>query len=175
MFVSFFPRPKLFFWSALVWSLLAVLGWYEGGERLGAIFGLPPPGARRSADYRCEPVLVGTVSLVLYIFRGGDIRLLSFLGLVFTAPVATLVHTWIGTDPVHYLFRCAGQRCGQCLVWAVLRSCSKGADNARSRQRLRLLLGHGHICRNSLYRCDCRCSEPVFRQPLYLPLAFGDE
>ncbi len=42
MFVSFFPRPKLFFWSALVWSLLAVLGWYEGGERLGAIFGLPP-------------------------------------------------------------------------------------------------------------------------------------
>ena len=42
MFVSFFPRPKLFFWSALVWSLLAVLGWYEGGERLGATFGLPP-------------------------------------------------------------------------------------------------------------------------------------
>ncbi|UGQ21591.1 peptide antibiotic transporter SbmA [Brucella anthropi] len=42
MFVSFFPRPKLFFWSALVWSLLAVLGWYEGGEGLGAIFGLPP-------------------------------------------------------------------------------------------------------------------------------------
>ncbi len=42
MFHSFFPRPKLFFWSALVWSLLAVLGWYEGGERLGAIFGLPP-------------------------------------------------------------------------------------------------------------------------------------
>jgi len=42
VFVSFFPRPKLFFWSALVWSLLAVLGWYEGGERLGAIFGLPP-------------------------------------------------------------------------------------------------------------------------------------
>ncbi len=42
MFVSFFPRPKLFFWSALIWSLLAILGWYEGGERLGAAFGLPP-------------------------------------------------------------------------------------------------------------------------------------
>ncbi|MBQ0709487.1 MULTISPECIES: peptide antibiotic transporter SbmA [unclassified Ochrobactrum] len=42
MFVSFFPRPKLFFWSALVWSLLAIIGWYEGGERLGATFGLPP-------------------------------------------------------------------------------------------------------------------------------------
>lgn len=42
MFVSFFPRPKLFFWSAFVWTLLAILGWYEGGERLGAVFGLQP-------------------------------------------------------------------------------------------------------------------------------------
>ncbi|MEJ5018540.1 peptide antibiotic transporter SbmA [Ochrobactrum vermis] len=42
MFVSFFPRPKLFFWSALVWSLLAIAGWYQGGEELGATFGLPP-------------------------------------------------------------------------------------------------------------------------------------
>lgn len=42
MFVSFFPRPKLFFWSAWVWSLLAILGWYNGGEGLGAWFGLPP-------------------------------------------------------------------------------------------------------------------------------------
>ncbi|MCH4539939.1 peptide antibiotic transporter SbmA [Brucella tritici] len=42
MFVSFFPRPKIFFWSALIWSLLAIAGWYNGGEGLGAIFGLPP-------------------------------------------------------------------------------------------------------------------------------------
>jgi len=40
--VSFFPRPKIFFWSALIWSLLAIAGWYNGGEGLGAIFGLPP-------------------------------------------------------------------------------------------------------------------------------------
>jgi peptide/bleomycin uptake transporter len=28
MFVSFFPRPKLFFWSALAWSALAMAFWY---------------------------------------------------------------------------------------------------------------------------------------------------
>ena len=42
MFVSFFPKPKLFFISAAVWSLFAVLLWFFGGEQLGAVFGLPP-------------------------------------------------------------------------------------------------------------------------------------
>ncbi|TMV01255.1 peptide antibiotic transporter SbmA [Brucella haematophila] len=42
MFVSFFPRPKLFFPSVVLWSLLAVLSWYMGGENLGRLFGLPP-------------------------------------------------------------------------------------------------------------------------------------
>lgn len=42
MFVSFFPRPKIFFSSALLWTILAVLGWYEGGAKLGGLVGLPP-------------------------------------------------------------------------------------------------------------------------------------
>jgi len=42
VFVSFFPRPKLFFPSVFLWSLLAVFGWYMGGENLGRLFGLPP-------------------------------------------------------------------------------------------------------------------------------------
>ncbi|MFD2654391.1 peptide antibiotic transporter SbmA [Brucella rhizosphaerae] len=45
MFVSFFPRPRLFFSSALLWTILAVLGWYEGGAKLGRIIGLPPAAA----------------------------------------------------------------------------------------------------------------------------------
>ncbi|WP_110747862.1 peptide antibiotic transporter SbmA [Phyllobacterium leguminum] len=47
MFVSFFPKPKLFFSSAILWSLLAVFAWFFGGEGLGARFGLPPaaPGS----------------------------------------------------------------------------------------------------------------------------------
>lgn len=42
MFVSFFPRPKLFFFSVLFWTLLAILGWYQGGAELGHLIGLPP-------------------------------------------------------------------------------------------------------------------------------------
>jgi peptide/bleomycin uptake transporter len=28
VFVSFFPQPRLFFWSALIWTALAIAGWY---------------------------------------------------------------------------------------------------------------------------------------------------
>lgn len=47
MFVSFFPRPKWFFWSAAAWTALAIGLWYGGGRALGAHVGLPPaaPGA----------------------------------------------------------------------------------------------------------------------------------
>lgn len=45
MFVSFFPKPKLFFTSAIVWSLAGILFWFFGGEQLGADFGLPPAAA----------------------------------------------------------------------------------------------------------------------------------
>lgn len=42
MFKSFFPNPKVFFPSLVLWSLAAVLVWYYGGRDLGASFGLPP-------------------------------------------------------------------------------------------------------------------------------------
>lgn len=42
MFVSFFPKPKLFFTSAVLWSLAGILFWFFGGEELGALVGLPP-------------------------------------------------------------------------------------------------------------------------------------
>ena len=46
MFVSFFPKPRLFFISAVVWALVAVLLWFIVGEHLGALLGMgsPPPG-----------------------------------------------------------------------------------------------------------------------------------
>jgi peptide/bleomycin uptake transporter len=43
MFISFFPRPNLFFPSAILYSLLAILLWYAGGRDLGAVIGMPPP------------------------------------------------------------------------------------------------------------------------------------
>jgi peptide/bleomycin uptake transporter len=41
MFVSFFPRPKLFFLSAFVWTALAMTLWYTFANDL---FGSPDPG-----------------------------------------------------------------------------------------------------------------------------------
>ena len=39
MLKSFFPKPKLFFFSAIVWSLLGVLSWYFGGKEIGTLLG----------------------------------------------------------------------------------------------------------------------------------------
>ncbi|BBE72944.1 peptide antibiotic transporter SbmA [Oharaeibacter diazotrophicus] len=44
MFVSFFPRPKPFFISALVWMILVTASWYAGGDEIGTLLGfLAPP------------------------------------------------------------------------------------------------------------------------------------
>ncbi|MBL8577368.1 MAG: peptide antibiotic transporter SbmA [Mesorhizobium sp.] len=45
MFVSFFPQPKMFFLSATLWSLAAILFWFFGGAELGGLIGLPPDAA----------------------------------------------------------------------------------------------------------------------------------
>ncbi|NML72880.1 peptide antibiotic transporter SbmA [Rhizobium sp. S-51] len=42
MFKSFFPKPRLFFTSAALWSLAAILIWYAGAANWGALIGLPP-------------------------------------------------------------------------------------------------------------------------------------
>src|SRR3954464_3604761 len=45
MFVSFFPRPKQFFLSALVCALLAIALWYGFVEALGPKLGIAVPAA----------------------------------------------------------------------------------------------------------------------------------
>lgn len=42
MFKSFFPQPRLFFTSAALWSLAAILIWYGDASGWGALIGLPP-------------------------------------------------------------------------------------------------------------------------------------
>jgi peptide/bleomycin uptake transporter len=42
MFVSFFPRPKLFFLSVVLWVTFTIALWYLGGRELGAKFGMQP-------------------------------------------------------------------------------------------------------------------------------------
>jgi peptide/bleomycin uptake transporter len=50
VFVSFFPKPKLFFISAALWTLLAVLLWYFVAKDWGAYIGLPPLPAGQEPD-----------------------------------------------------------------------------------------------------------------------------
>jgi peptide/bleomycin uptake transporter len=45
MFVSFFPRPRAFFWSAAIWSLAAVLFWFFVARDRENLVGLPSPAA----------------------------------------------------------------------------------------------------------------------------------
>ena len=40
MFRSFFPNPRLFFGSAIAWTILAMLGWYLFGTQLQGMFSL---------------------------------------------------------------------------------------------------------------------------------------
>lgn len=49
MFRSFFPAPKIFFASALLWCALMVGLWYGGAAGWGAAIGLPPLGEGESA------------------------------------------------------------------------------------------------------------------------------
>jgi len=43
VFVSFFPQPKLFFLSAIGWSIFLVLVWFFMGDQLGGLLGFEPP------------------------------------------------------------------------------------------------------------------------------------
>lgn len=42
MFQSFFPKPKLFFSSVVIWSAISIAVWYLFAQDLGAQFGMPP-------------------------------------------------------------------------------------------------------------------------------------
>ncbi|WP_168379046.1 peptide antibiotic transporter SbmA [Acinetobacter cumulans] len=41
MFKSFFPNPKWFFGSFLIWFIINIALWYSGGHSWGTMFGLP--------------------------------------------------------------------------------------------------------------------------------------
>ncbi len=45
MFVSFFPAPRAFFWSAALWALAGVLFWFFVARNAGGIIGLENPPA----------------------------------------------------------------------------------------------------------------------------------
>jgi peptide/bleomycin uptake transporter len=76
MFVSFFPRPRLFFLSAVLWTALAMALWYGFA---GALFG------------SSEPPAVGVAMFV-------SVRSLWF-DLYFALGVAIFAAAWMGLSP----------------------------------------------------------------------------
>ncbi|MFD1328926.1 peptide antibiotic transporter SbmA [Mycoplana ramosa] len=67
MFHSFFPEPKKFFLSALLWTAVTVAFWYLFGDSLGTALGLPP-----LAEGQQPPIGLGhfftTASIWFYIY-----------------------------------------------------------------------------------------------------------
>jgi peptide/bleomycin uptake transporter len=67
LFVSFFPQPRLFFMSAVAWSVVVVLFWFFVGEGMGAWFGLPP-AAEDAAPIIGIPVFWSKPFLWFYLY-----------------------------------------------------------------------------------------------------------
>lgn len=87
MFVSFFPSPRLFFWSAAIWTLACVLFWFFVARDAGHLIGLenPPDGT--------PPIIGATVFwskpfLWFYIYFGVIVALFAGFWRIF-AP-----HPW---------------------------------------------------------------------------------
>jgi peptide/bleomycin uptake transporter len=41
MFLSFFPKPRLFFWSVVIWGFVMVAGWYAFAAQIMTMLGIP--------------------------------------------------------------------------------------------------------------------------------------
>jgi peptide/bleomycin uptake transporter len=67
MFVSFFPQPRLFFWSVLIWTLLAVAVWYRFGNELGLTLGILP-ATPETVDPATISVFVSRQFIWFYIY-----------------------------------------------------------------------------------------------------------
>src|SRR5262245_10723118 len=67
MFVSFFPQPRLFFWSVLIWTLLAVAVWYRFGNELGLMLGILP-ATPETVDPATISVFVSRQFIWFYIY-----------------------------------------------------------------------------------------------------------
>lgn len=67
MFVSFFPRPRLFFWSVLVWTFFAMAFWYQFGDMLGKTVGILPQ-TPETVDAASMSVFISRQFLWFYIY-----------------------------------------------------------------------------------------------------------
>jgi peptide/bleomycin uptake transporter len=76
LFVSFFPRPKPFFISAVLWTILVTIAWYAGGSRLGEALGFPAPPPEDAPAYGASFFLTGDF-LWFYVYFAAAVGLFA--------------------------------------------------------------------------------------------------
>ena len=105
MFVSFFPNPKPFFWSAVLWTVLAVFFWYAAGEQLGLALGILPAGGG-AVDGAKVSVFVSPAFIWFYIYYRRWRSACSPASGSFYAPHPwwTMVDPRLGADHLRHLF-----------------------------------------------------------------------
>ncbi|HAY0602505.1 peptide antibiotic transporter SbmA [Escherichia coli] len=112
MFKSFFPKPGMFFLSAFVWALIAVIFWQVGGgdwvARITGASGQIPISAARfwSLDflifYAYYIVCVGLFALFWFIYSPHRWQYWSILGTALIAVVISVLNNFFVS---HYVFR----------------------------------------------------------------------
>ena len=187
MFASFFPKPRLLFGSAILWTAVCMAVWYLFARDLGRHLSLgwivgihyPPPLARRwrrcGAHHLClrQRYRGRCLALPVHVRRRRHLR--SGLAAVFAPSLVPLVGGRLVGDPVHRLVPGPARRADQQLVRLVLRPHPEVAGLAQCRHQRRLFRPARDVPdhRDGLYLR--RRLQRLPGQPLHLPLAHGDE
>lgn len=87
MFKSFFPNPRLFFITAIIWSIASIALWYLWAENLGSMIGLPRPAAD-------QPPVIGVTTFVQPDFLWFYIYFVVMTGLFAGAWFLFSPHRW---------------------------------------------------------------------------------
>ena len=177
MFVSFFPQPKLFFISAVVWSLAVVLFWFFGGEQLGAVCRPAAGAADAPPIIGIAGLLVEAVPLVLLYFALRRRPSSTRSGAGIPPSLAELVDPRLGADPVHRpIFRC---RSASRSTTGTARSAiySRAPVDAGCRRPTGELYSHGLAASpgSALIGMGCSVLNRFFVSHYDLPLAHRDE
>ena len=140
MFLSFFPQPRLFFWSALLWTALVMAFWYSAGDADRIYVGLSAPPGTPSAT-GISRLLVAILHLVLSLFCDGRRHLCGFLAILLAASLVGLVHPRFRAHRLRHILPGSDQRCDQRVVWALLQSHPGGLGKNPPGDRLGVLRG----------------------------------
>ncbi len=87
MFVSFFPQPRLFFWSVVVWTLFSVALWFSYGGVIGTMLGVLPQ-TPETVDAASIEVFISRPFIWFYIYYGVMLAIFTAFWMVY-AP-----HPW---------------------------------------------------------------------------------